>query len=298
MLNTLEFETIDLERQRHYNNFLALCSQKGSDYSFINIWGWAGEYGLKWAWDEHNQLVWIKQDHPEPCLWAPVGAWQDVNWQDILAQFKTTKPLTFQRVPEELITIWQGLELRGLEIIADRGQWDYLYLRQELVDLQGKRFHKKKNLLNQFKRKYSYRYLDLGPEMIELALEMQDNWCLWKDCEAHQILAAENRVIIRVLEKWDVLDGICGGALEVDGILASYTIAEKVSPDTMVIHFEKGDPSFKGSYQAINQIFLANCDAGVKWVNREQDLGDEGLRKAKLSYNPAGFVRKFKVMLK
>ncbi len=298
MDDSMEFQAVDLERQRRYNYLLTFCSQKASDYSFINIWGWADEYDLKWAWDSRNQLVWISQGHPVPCLWAPVGAWQGVDWQSVLNRLRESGPLIFQRVPEELVRIWQELEPEGLEIVQDRGQWDYLYLRQELVALRGKRFHKKRNLLNQFKRKYTYRYLELGPEMIELALEMQDNWCLWKDCEAHQILAAENRVISKVLENWTALERICGGALEVEGILAAYTIAERISHDTMVIHFEKGDPSFKGSYQAINQIFLANCDDEIKWVNREQDLDDEGLRKAKLSYNPAGFIRKYKVMLK
>ena len=298
MIATLEFEAIDLERQRQYNILLSFCSQKASDYSFINIWGWADEYGLKWAWDDRNQLVWISQEYPASCLWAPVGAWQKVDWQKVLPSLRGSVPLTFHRVPEELALIWKDLKPEGLEVIADRGQWDYLYLRQELVDLKGKRFHKKKNLLNQFRRKYAYHYLDLGPQMIELALEMQDKWCLWKDCEAHQILAAENRVITRVLQNWTALDRICGGALEVEGILAAYTIAEKVSHDTMVIHFEKGDPSFKGSYQAINQSFLASCNDEIKWVNREQDLGNDGLRKAKLSYNPAGYIRKYKVMLK
>ncbi len=297
MIDTLEFEAIDLERQKEYNHLLSFCSQKASDYSFINIWGWAEEYGLKWAWDRTNQLVWISQSTPVSSLWAPIGPWEKADWQEILKALQACGAHTFQRVPEELAMTWKRLGPKGLELFEDRGQWDYLYLRQELVSLKGKRFHKKKNLLNQFRRKYTYRYLDLGHEMVKLALEMQDNWCLWKDCEANQILAAENRVIINVLENWTSLDRISGGALEVDGILAAYTIAEKISHDTLVIHFEKGDPSFKGSYQAINQFFLARCQDDITWVNREQDLGDEGLRKAKLSYNPAGFIRKFKVRL-
>jgi hypothetical protein len=81
----------------------------------------------------------------------------------------------------------------------------------------------------------------------------------------------------------------------VDGKLAAYTIAEILPDRTLVIHFEKGDPTFKGAYQAINQKFLAHVPAEIQTVNREQDLGDDGLRKAKLSYQPIGFIKKFGV---
>ena len=79
--------------------------------------------------------------------------------------------------------------------------------------------------------------------------------------------------------------------------MAAYTVAEALTPDTLVIHFEKGDTQYKGIYQAINQMFLAHEADSYKWVNREQDLNDEGLRKAKLSYHPADFLRKYRVTL-
>ena len=89
--------------------------------------------------------------------------------------------------------------------------------------------------------------------------------------------------------------GLLGGVLRVEGRIVAYTVAERLFGDTLVIHFEKGDTRFKGVYQAINQRFLAASGAGCVFVNREQDVGDEGLRRSKLSYNPSGFVRKFTV---
>jgi len=80
--------------------------------------------------------------------------------------------------------------------------------------------------------------------------------------------------------------------------MAAYTIAEKLSEDTIVIHFEKGNAAYKGVYQAINQMFLEHTGDNLKTVNREQDLGDAGLRKAKLSYNPSDFIKKYRVVLK
>ena len=79
--------------------------------------------------------------------------------------------------------------------------------------------------------------------------------------------------------------------------MAAYTVAEGLTPDTVVIHFEKGDTQYKGIYQAINQMFLAHAGDGFRLVDREQDLNDEGLRKAKLSYNPVQFLRKYRVNL-
>ena len=88
-----------------------------------------------------------------------------------------------------------------------------------------------------------------------------------------------------------------GGAIMVDGNMVAYTVAEALTPQSIVIHFEKGDTRFKGVYQAINQMFLAHCARDFLTVNREQDLNDDGLRKSKLSYNPLEFVRKSRVTM-
>ena len=126
---------------------------------------------------------------------------------------------------------------------------------------------------------------------------MQEDWCTWRDCESSAVLSAENKAISKMLQDWESLKGTLGGAIIVDGKMAAYTVAEALTPDTLVIHFEKGDTQYKGIYQAINQMFLAHAADHYKWVNREQDLNDEGLRKAKLSYNPADFLRKYRVTL-
>jgi hypothetical protein len=83
----------------------------------------------------------------------------------------------------------------------------------------------------------------------------------------------------------------------VDGSMVAYTVAEALTPDTLLIHFEKGDTAYKGIYQAINQKFLANSASHYTFVNREQDLNDEGLRKAKLSYHPVDYLRKYRVAM-
>ena len=290
----LNFEPITLDRQEEYLAILAQCPQIASDYSFLNIWGWSEEYGLSWAWDE--KLVWIRQSQPAEYLWAPVGSWDAVDWQSRL----NTNPSinsAFTRVPEMLANLWRDKVAQDIQIEEERGNWDYLYRVADLIELKGKRYHKKKNLVNQFNRKYDFTYLPFGAEMVEQAMAMQTDWCTWRDCESSDILSAENRAIFKILKEWKQLAGLFGGAVMVEDTMVAYTVAEPLTHDMLLIHFEKGDTQYKGVYQAINQLFLANSAAHYTFVNREQDLNDEGLRKAKLSYHPEDYIRKHRVTL-
>ena len=289
---SLTFEPIRLNQQQAYAVVLARCPQPTSDYSFINLWAWADEYGLIWAWD--NDLVWIQQTFPEPAYWAPIGDWHGAGWPAVLS--KLSGATVFTRVPEKLAQLWKE---RAGRVVSEplRGHWDYLYAGADLIALKGNRYHKKKNLLNQFLASYPWRYEPLGPEMTEKALALQTDWCTWRDCETSDMLSAENRVIEKVLKNWTRLKGLSGGALLVNDEIVAYTVAEMLGPNTLVIHFEKGNPDFKGVYQAINQMFLERFGNPDILVNREQDLDDTGLRKAKLSYNPVDFLRKFRCVL-
>jgi len=292
---TLKFEPICLDKQQEYMDIFNRCLQKSSDYSFVNLWGWSDEYGLFWAWSD--DVVWIKQTIPNEVLWAPIGAWPDVDWKRCVEKH-FDEPTTFLRIPEVLLRVWEKNIEEHIHREDERAQWDYIYNVKELIELKGNRFHKKKNLVNQFKKKYDYQYLPFDAKRIDMAMAMQEDWCTWRDCESSEALSAENRAISRILDNWQTLYGLTGGAILVGREMVAYTIAEQLSQDTIVIHFEKGNPDFKGAYQAINQMFLEHNGADFDFVNREQDLGNEGLRKAKLSYHPVDFVKKYRVLLK
>ena len=281
------FAPISLEGREEYLERLAACPQKVSDYSFGNLWGWAEEYGLQWRFGESH--VWILQTRPREIFWAPIGPWTNVDW---MACPCLAHGLAFTRVPELLCELWRRAMPDRLDLVEAREHWDYVYSIPELVELKGNRFHKKKNLLSQFLRTYDFEYKRLTPDCVEETLEMQRQWFSWRDPEESSALLAENEAIVRVLKNWDRIPGLLGGAIRADGEMIAYTVGEALTPDMLVIHFEKGRPGFKGVYQAINQMFLADAGAGHAVVNREQDLDDEGLRKAKLSYHPSGFLKK------
>ncbi len=290
----LQFEPVSIDKQDPYLKRLAACPEKTSDYSFVNLWAWGQEYGLLWAWDD--RLVWLKQTEPEETLWAPIGPWEDIDWKQTFSDHAKTENI-FIRIPEKLANLWKQTLGAQVQLEEIRGHWDYLYDVSELRALKGKRFHKKKNLLNQFIKKNNFSYAPLGPDQIDKALAMQENWCTWRDCESLDTLAAENRSIQRVLTGWEAMTGLSGGTLTVEGQMVAYTIAEQVSEDSILIHFEKANQDFKGAYQAINQQFLLNTGDSYRFVNREQDLGDEGLRKAKLSYHPVDFLKKYQAII-
>jgi hypothetical protein len=287
------FGPITLEGQAEYNRLLAQCGQKPSDYSFVNLWGWGREYGLEWSFT--GEYVLIRQTFPQTMYWAPVGNWQAIDWTGL--QSSIPSDTCFIRIPEELMRVWETT-LPGIQIQECREHWDYLYDVAELADLKGRKFHNKKNLLNQFLRDHDARFVLLDEKTVECALALQTDWFLWRNTENDQTLDAENRAIIKVMHDWSKLGGLIGAGLVVDDKMVAYTIGEALDETSIVIHFEKGCPNFKGVYQAINQMFLDRCCRGFRIVNREQDLGDEGLRKAKLSYNPVGFLKKYRICLR
>nr|WP_281752880.1 phosphatidylglycerol lysyltransferase domain-containing protein [Thermodesulfomicrobium sp. WS] len=287
---SVNFAPITLEGQQAYHACLAQMPEKTSDYSFVNLWGWGPHYGLEWCWE--SGIVFLRQTVPSPVYWAPVGAWDAVDWRRVLAALPG--PLHFVRVPEALVGVWRGAGI-PMTVAEAREHWDYVYSVEELVSLAGRRFHSKKNLLHQFVRDHAFQLVALDERTGECALALQTDWFLWRDTENDATLAAENHAIVRVLHDWSRLEGIMGAGIAVDGKMIAYTVADPLDDTTLVIHFEKGCPQFRGVYQAINQMFLERFGQGFMWVNREQDLGDEGLRRAKLSYHPAFFMKKYTV---
>jgi len=286
------YTSLSLDGQAKYLASLAACPQKVSDYSFANLWGWCEEYGLEWHFGDTH--VWIRQGGENGVRWAPVGPWETMDWTHCPV---LTKGGTFIRVPEKLAALWSGALPGRVKLTEAREHWDYIYSISDLINLSGNRFHKKRNLLSQFIRTYDFDYHPLTADCIEEVLQMQLEWSQWRESEDDATLKAENTAIARVVKNWDRLPNLLGGAIRIDGRMIAYTVAEALDNSTLVIHFEKGHTGFRGIYQAINQMFLEHQAKEHTLVNREQDLGDEGLRQAKLSYNPVEFLKKYTVVI-
>jgi hypothetical protein len=192
-----------------------------------------------------------------------------------------------------LIPERERLEEWGIEINEDRGNFDYLYLRTDLAALAGKKYHKKRNLVNQFLSAYpDHEEKPLTAKCVPDALEVLERWREDKGADGDYAAAREALELSGELQ-------MRGAVYYINGKPAGWCLGEAVAGGTMfAIHFEKGIDEYKGIYQFINQSFAASLPGSFTWINREQDLGDEGLRQAKMTYRPSAFVRKYSGVLK
>lgn len=174
----------------------------------------------------------------------------------------------------------------------DRDDWDYVYLTFDLADLPGDKYHPKHNFITRCLSKHKCEYAEFDPSVVKDCLQLQTQWCSLRNCSLVPSLEAENRAIRTAFDNFEALS-IFGGAIYVDGKLEAFTLSEPLNRETAVIHFEKANPEIVGLYQVINQWFCQNSLRSFRFVNREQDLGIMGLRKAKLSYYPHHMVEKY-----
>lgn len=184
----------------------------------------------------------------------------------------------------------------GLVAVEDPDNADYVYQRTDLVHLAGHKFDGKRNHIRNFVRDYDFALTPIQVADIPEVMEFQHRWCEGRGCAQEPSLQAENRAVQEMLQHFGELD-VCGAALRIDGQIQGYTVASALNRETALIIVEKGNPEFRGVYQSINQMFAEKMLSNYTWINREQDAGDEGLRRAKLSYHPHHMVAKYKIKL-
>lgn len=186
--------------------------------------------------------------------------------------------------------------LPGTTVIEDRDNADYVYRLEDLVTLAGRNFIKKRNHINQCLAAYPCQYEIITPESVAECLAMQARWCAARDCQDEAGLCGEYLAIDETLRHYREF-GLIGGAIRIEGTIEAFTIGEALNPTTAVCHFEKAMPQFQGLGQLINQWFAQNSLSVFTYVNREQDLGIPGLRRAKESYVPDHLVEKVRIIL-
>lgn len=182
------------------------------------------------------------------------------------------------------------------EIKYNRNGSDYVYLVENLIKLSGKKYHGKKNHINKFKKLYEYVYEPITPENIVECKNMAEKWRKERDPESESLMD-EKCALLKALKYYEQLH-FTGGLIRIDGEVVAFTFGEQITEDTFVTHFEKAFDSIEGLYSMINQQFAMNALSEYKYVNREEDMGLEGLRKAKLSYKPEFLVDKYIAVLK
>ena len=182
-------------------------------------------------------------------------------------------------------------EKRDVLCIEDRDNFDYLYNRSDLAELAGKRFHKKKNHVNSFINKYPcHEQKKLNADTIPAAIHVLEKW------RQNSVLRDEGdfKAAREALDLSETLP-LKGSVFFIDGKPVAFCSGESLARGRMfAVHFEKADDEYKGIYQFVNKTFSASIPRFFTYINREQDLGDTGLRQAKMTYRPCGFVQKWR----
>lgn len=290
----LNWEILSMENQREYREILSGTPERSAHYTFASLWGWDAICAYEWAWD--GPLVWIRANLPSRLAMAPVGNWDAVDWAVALPE-RWPSGTVFHDVPAVLARLWEQAIPGRIRVEPSRGEWEYVHRVQDLVALRGNRFRSKAQKLRRFTETCRPGFEAVGPENIGEVRAFQEEWCRIRCCGSEQALEEENRAIEATLRDWEKLPGLFGGALRVGGLMVAYTLAEPLDDETVVIRFEKALPGLKDAYQAVNQLFLERSCGAFTWVNREEDMGDPGMREAKMSYRPERFVEKATVTL-
>ena len=186
------------------------------------------------------------------------------------------------------------LSVHSVQIDEKRDSFDYLYLREEMALLPGSRFHKKKNRINYFSVRHNYRVELFSHVHVTGCLTLLDIWQRSSRDSSASSLLLEVEATSEGLCSADIL-GLAGIVIMVNDAIAAFALGEQLNQDTAVCHFEKADPFSEGLYQLVNREFAKNVFQNCRYLNREQDLGEMGLRSAKLSYHPVELVKKYLV---
>ena len=182
------------------------------------------------------------------------------------------------------------------QIEANRDSFDYVYSSSDLINLMGKKYQPKRNHISFFKRNLNWKYERITKESIPECLAMSEKWLTESKSEYTDDLEREIKIIRCAFENYDEL-GYVGGLIRVDGEVIAYAMGEELSKDTFCTHIEKAYSDIRGAYAMINQQFAENELSGYDFINREDDVGAQNLRKAKLSYAPNYLFEKYETRI-
>jgi hypothetical protein len=292
-----EFKPIEIQDKPLFDEFLRKDPPRISELTFTNLFIWRHHYQPSWLeWNDCILIIFHPQKGTAYGL-SPFGPGDKKSALDVLCKeiAKQTTDVRICRVGEEFGT--NHVDPAKYVVVSDRDNSDYVYLAKDLITLSGNKYHRKKNHLNQFIKNHAFEYHPLNAELVKRVLGMQESWCQIRECILKPDLLAEDFAVHEALTYFEEL-GFKGGAILINSMVEAFALGEPLNEDTAVIHIEKANPDVPGLYAAINQLFCLNAWSEVTYINREQDMGVEGLKKAKESYYPHHMVNKYTLMPK
>ncbi len=278
-----EFSPLALDQRAQLHPLFQRLPEGMSELTFAGIYLFRDAHQYRIARLEEGLYVIAGKD-AEPFFMLPFGLPREDILSGLFERYKAMKAVTPAQAEQ--------LSRMGHRVWEDRDNFDYLYPRDKMADLSGRQLHKKKNLVNFFLRSNACVAQPLLEEYVGDALRVLDRWRQQQETPGDYAAARE------ALENMEYLQ-LCGGIFYIDEEPVAYTLGEEVAQGRVfAVHFEKAvlEERRKGVYQYVTQAFAAVLPEKYEQINREQDLGDPGLRQAKESYKPSGFVVKFRAV--
>lgn len=278
----MEFKPVTIEDKQIFDKYLKKYQTKVSEITFTNIFCWRHFRKYEFCIFEDHLII-KYQDNGEELFYQPIGE----KPEEIIK--KIIKPkMTFVRVEKHIAD-----KLKHLKIEHDRNNDDYVYKIEDLSSLEGGKYEAKRNFIKQMLKNNPSSCV-LKKETALHFLDLQQRWCDIRNCHSDPSMHAEDFAIREAIENLDKLNifGIC---IHVNGKIEGFAIAEELNDNTIVEHHEKGNTEFKGIYQYILHELAKSIEKKYIYLNREQDLGVEGLRKSKESYHPVEMVEKYSI---
>lgn len=286
-----------LDDKALFESFLCFEGRESYETSFATQYIWRNYTNLEYAVRDNVLLLYNYKKGKGTYYKMPCG-YKKENLPALIEYLQNLRPsdYIFGEVDEFFALDVKEMMGEKVELIADRDDEEYIYSVQEMIDLKGRRFHSKRNHFNYFIKNYNYRSTEIKePKVIADAMELLRSWFCEKGiCDDE--LNAEQKAISETLENLEELR-LKSMALYVDDRLIGFTIGERLTSEMTIIHFEKAYTEYRGSYNYLNQHFLETHFADCLYVNRQEDAGDEGLRKAKSDYNPIRMLKKYYIRL-
>ena len=270
-----------------------------ADFNFGNIYLW--DTAFRQLVGRVNDRVIVMPSYEETPFFAmPIGKGDLRPVLDEMAAHAREAgiPLNIRGVTAEHLPMLQGIYGERMQVTDERPVWDYLYSAESLATLSGKHLHGKRNHINRFEADYAGRwhYRAMTADDNAACLALLENWNELNPDSADE---DEDLAIRRGFDAFEALQ-LEGGMLYLDDKLIAFTMGEQVCGHTVVVHFEKAFADINGAYPMINREFVRQIRAlhpQIEWINREDDMGLDSLRQAKLSYHPAKMVEKYSVVI-
>lgn len=294
----LEFRPIMLSDQDWISNKLAETNYRGCEYTFANNYIWKDIYHTEWA--KAGEAYVTRNGTGRNIRYSyPAGRIVDAAIiEEMIADAREREiPFKMRGIVKEQMEWLEGVFPGRFLFAPDRDESDYIYQVDKLSSLSGKKLHGKRNHIARFKDNADWSYEKIVPDNLEECFRMTKIWCRKYGCAKSEALRGELCAVEEAFRHYAALK-LEGGLIRREGGVVAYSIGEPLSQDTYVVHIEKAFHDIQGAYPMINQQFvLHNCQDYI-YVNREEDTGDEGLRKAKLSYYPDILLDKYTAVLR